>query len=368
MREESNKFGNGKLYEIDDLRGKHVHVVSAACLSTTSDLESFISSRDAIRKNIMFVSKSTVDDSKSGVGIAFIVLGCQVTDLAILNDIKKATEIHERFPDATIYIGGCLAYRFDIELPDWCKRMETIRKEYNAISLDAECLVEWAHPFWTNDKGIDSYGEKSGDLFRNFYPLKIGAGCNRSCKYCTIKYLRGKAYETDAYLQVQEFLDASDNEYYGGVVLVSDNPTDRQVKDWCHIAKRYNKEISFRNVEPFTALACRNELLDLAEAGLLKIFHCPIQSENEDVLRAMRRDVDSTLNYIALAQELRKLGVKVATNIIIDYIVDGEVVHNMNTEWLNEHFDYWVWNPYFDGEFSMEKAEKHWNKYILGES
>lgn len=360
MREESNKFGTGTLYEIDDLWGKTVHVVSAACLSTTSDLESFISSRDAIRKNIMFVSKSTVNDSKSGVGIAFIVLGCQVTDLAILNDIKKATEIHERFPDATIFIGGCLAYRFDIKLPDWCKRIEAIRKEYNKISLDAECTVEWAHPFWTNDKGIDSYGEKSGDLFRNFYPLKIGAGYSKNCK------LRERAYEADAYLQVQEFLDASDNGYYGGVVLVSDNPTDRQVKDWCHIAKRYNKEISFRNVEPFTALACKNELLDLAGDGLLKIFHCPIQSENEDVLRAMGRDIDSALNYIVLAQKLRKCGVKVATNIIIDYIVNGEVVHNMNTEWLNEHFDYWVWNPYFDGDFSIEKAEKRWNKYILG--
>ena len=107
-----------------------------------------------------------------------------------------------------------------------------------------------------------------------------------------------------------------------------------------------------------------NELLDLAHHGLLKIFHCPIQSNDIDVLRAMNRNVDETLEYIDAAQELRTLGVKVATNIIIDYNVDGKMIHNMPEEWLNEYFDYWSWNPYFDGNWNPEKAKGRFQKYI----
>src|SRR5699024_2172296 len=98
--------------------------------------------------------------------------------------------------------------------------------------------------------------------------------------------------------------------------------------------------------------------------GLLKVFHCPIQSNDPEVLRAMNRNVDLTLSYIDIAQELRKRGTKVATNIIIDYVIDGKTFHNMPEEWLNEQFDYWSWNPYFDGNWDYEKAKERFEKYI----
>ena len=79
---------------------------------------------------------------------------------------------------------------------------------------------------------------------------------------------------------------------------------------------------------------------------------------------AMNRDIEETLKYIELAQDLRQMGVKVATNIIIDYVVDGEVIHNMDENWLNAHFDYWSWNPYFDGNWNYKKADQRFKKYI----
>lgn len=82
------------------------------------------------------------------------------------------------------------------------------------------------------------------------------------------------------------------------------------------------------------------------------------------MLRDMNRDIDQTLWYVALAQDLRKCGTKVATNIIIDYVVDGKVIHNMNENWLNDKFDYWFWNPYFDGHWDYQNAEKRFKKYI----
>lgn len=145
--------------------------------------------------------------------------------------------------------------------------------------------------------------------------------------------------------------------------LVYDSTEDEE-HDWCHLADRYDKTISLRNVEPQIANACRNDLIHIAKKGLLKIVHCPIQSNDTNVLSAMNRDIKGTLEFIDFAQDLRSMGVIVATNIIIDYTVDGEVIHNMDEDWLDSHFDYWSWNPYFDGNWDYEKAKERFEKYI----
>ena len=347
MREVTNRFGEGTLYGKDDL-GLSIYTVCTACMSVWSDFLSYISSRDSLVKEFT----SYVWDKTDTI----VVLGCQVTDLAIYNDLKTAESLHSRYPNLPIYMGGCLAYRFDIELPDYIRRLEVIREEYQPINYFD--LVDYRKPFWNRTLANDADEFETGNLFRHSYPLKIGAGCHGKCKYCTIRDTRGNSYEADAYLQVKEFLDHDD------VVLISDSPTVAQIRDWIDIAARYEKPISFRNVEPYVAVLCRNRLNWLAMRGLLKVLHCPIQSNDPKVLRAMNRDVETTLGFIDLAQDLRDKGVKVATNIIIDYPVDGEVIHNMPEVWLNEHFDYWSWNPYFDGKWNYEKAKERFEKYI----
>lgn len=347
MREVTNRFGEGILYGRDDL-GLSIYTVCTACMSVWSDFLSYISSRDRLVKEFT----SYVWDKTDTI----VVLGCQVTDLAIYNDLKTAESLHSRYPNLPIYMGGCLAYRFDIELPDYIRRLEVIREEYQPINYFD--LIDYRKPFWNRSLADDADEFETGNLFRHSYPLKIGAGCHGKCKYCTIRDTRGNSYEADAYLQVKEFLDHDD------VVLISDSPTIEQIRDWVKIAMRYHKPISFRNVEPYVAVLCRNRLNWLAMRGLLKVLHCPIQSNDPKVLRAMNRNVKTTLEFIDLAQDLRDKGVKVATNIIIDYPVDGEVVHNMPEEWLNEHFDYWSWNPYFDGKWNYEKAKERFEKYI----
>lgn len=359
MKNITNRFGTGNHLDITDLEGHKVLVVSTACMSVTSDIETYIQSglNDSSNVTCEFVTQPAEADD-------ILVLGCQVTDLSILNDIRTAEEYHQGYPNARVIMGGCLAYRFDIEIPDWCQRIGVLRKEGVAISEDAIKRVTWKTPFWTDDDGFDAMGRRSGDLFRNYYPIKIGAGCHGKCKYCTIRDTRGGSFELDAATQVKDFLDVSKNAKYEGVVLISDSPSVKQIKDWCHIAEEYNTPLSFRNVEPQIANACADELRALASAKLLKVFHCPIQSNDESILAVMNRNVPATLQYIELAQELRKLGVYVATNIIIDYVVDGNIVQNLPAEWMDEYFDYWVWNPYFDGNWDREKAELRFAKYI----
>lgn len=362
-----NRFGKGELYTIDEVYKEvgitglvKVYCESTACMSVTSDMMSWVSSGEH-RSKIAFV-----DMNKPGYNNVIIVLGCQVTDLAILNDINKARALHEENPEAKVFMGGCLAYRFDIPLPGFISRLGAVRTEYQEITPDGKRAVHWAKPFWVDSNKFDSEnGDELGEghIFRDMYPLKIGAGCHGRCRYCTIRDTRGNSYETDAYLQVKEFIS------HDNVVLISDSPTPKQIKDWCQLAIRYNKPISIRNVEPSVVCQTFSELIDLAQYGLLHILHCPIQFPNVEVLRAMNRSTLDTVEFIGISRRLRSNGVLIATNVIIDYTVpgnDGSVrtFPPLDTLWMHENFDYWSWNPYFDGHYDEQRAIERWNKYL----
>lgn len=342
-----NRFGTQNMYEIEDICYP-IYCESAACLSVYTDFLSWLSKN--IEKDVC-----TLDPKKAK---SIIILGCQVTDLAILNDIRIAERLKEENPVADIYMSGCLAQRFDIDLPAFIKRLNVVRVLNQPILEEARNLTVYANPFWVDE--IDDKNEYAqGNLFRQSYWMKIGAGCHGKCKYCTIRDTRGKGFEAIPAEQINEFLQ------HENVVIVSDSPTVSQVKEWCLIALDCNKEISIRNIEPQTANACKDELMAVSQNGLLKNFHCPIQSMEEQILVAMNRSVYQTQQAIELMQEMRRYGTKVATNIIIDYVIDGTNYKNMPIQELNRLFDYWSWNPYFDGNWDRKTAEQRFKKYII---
>lgn len=342
MKNITNVFGKGKMYGVEDLEGK-VYATSAACMSVWSDFLSWANAnKDKMEK----------DPNKAD---KIVVLGCQVTDLSILNDIEVAYKLHQE-TGKDIYMGGCIAQRFDIDLPDFIKRLDVVR--VIGQEINDRNLINYEAPFWVKDFKESEDTFKDGNLFRNFYPLKIGAGCHGNCKYCTIKHTRGDGYATVPEEQIEEFLNHED------VVLISDSPTVSQIKDWCSIAKKFKKQISIRNIEPQTLVACREEVIDLAKEGYLNILHCPVQSFDEEVLKVMNRSVKMTMEALEIMKLVRSLGVKIATNIIIDYTIDGKLYPNHDKERLNKEFDYYSWNPYFDGNFEMEKAKQRFKKYI----
>lgn len=343
MKEVKNKFGEGILYQERDLKG-NIYATSAACMSVWSDLLSF-----ANKYKERFVTESVKADT-------IVVLGCQVTDLAVLNDLEVAKKLHQK-TGKDIFMGGCLAQRMDIPLPSYIKRLDVVREI--GIPLNDRSLVNYEKPFWVPDFEDSEDNLKDGNLFRNYYPLKIGAGCHGKCKYCTTRHTRGDNYALVAESQIDEFLN------HEHVVLTSDSPTVLQVKSWCKIAKKCNKEISIRNIEPQNLIQCREELLDLAYNGLLDIVHCPVQSFDEELLRVMNRNVEATKQAVLLLHELKDNGVITATNIIIDYTVDGKLYKNHDKEKLAENFNYYSWNPYFDGNFDMERAKTRFKKYIV---
>jgi len=322
----------------NELEGK-VFMTSAACMSVLADGLSWANA------NPQRITRDAADANN------IVVLSCQVTDLATLNDFRTLERYHAQFPDKKYFASGCLAKREDIVLPDFVERLETPRANYQFLS--DRTLVHFEKPFWVKDFKETDGEKEQGHLFRNMYPLRIGKGCPNKCTYCTIKMTRGAFEELDTGKLEEEFLT------FDNVLLVADNPLVHQIKEWYAIAKKHNKGFSIRNVEPGTTVQCRDELLDLADRGLLKTFHSPIQSAEPAVLKDMNRSVDATMQTMQIAKQLQEKGVYIATNIIIDYKdfpQDFTPVYQL--------YDYVSWNPLWDRVWDRQKAEERFEKYL----
>lgn len=348
MKSESNKFGKGDLYEATDLIGP-VYCLCCACMSIYSEFLTW-----ANQKEHGYIGCQSVMTPDPASAKTIIVLSCQVTDIAILNDIRSLEKLMEEHGDSTeYYVGGCLARRFDIELPEGVKRLDNIRADNQKIH--DKTLVEYAPPFWVKDFSETDNEFNQGNLFRKMYPLRISVGCNKKCKYCTIRTTRGKPYELPIVSCVQEFIDNED------VVLTADSPSSELLRSWIHLSHALQKPLSIRNVEPQVTRTIRSDLVELANHGLLKVYHCPIQSHDERTLKAMGRVVDATMWFaFNFVYSLKSRGVFVATNVIVDY----ELFPNPDMDLLNKQFDYVSWNPYWDGKWDRSKAEERYRQYI----
>ena len=337
MKIEKNIFGEGSLYEENDLKEK-VYVLCSACMSVYSDILSWANSHpEKIAK--------TPAEAKS-----LIVLSCQVTDLAILNDLRKAEKLMADFPGRDYYIGGCLAKRFDVNLTVGLRRLDTLRTDYQPI--DRRELVDFDKPFWVPKFEEKDNALADGHLFREMYPLRISVGCSQSCTYCTIRTTRGKPYELETEKLEKEFLSHENG------LLIADSPSVKQLTEWCLLAEKHNKPMSIRNIEPHTASEMAADLLRLAERGLLKVFHCPVQSSDAEVLKDMRRSPQKTFGAIDLMRQLKAAGVVTATNIIIDY------KNFPNPSLPSGVFDYVSWNPYWAGSWDRKTAEERFARYL----
>lgn len=324
--------------KIENLKGK-IYMTSAACMSVYADALSWANAhKDRI-----------VDNPNDAENIA--VLSCQVTDLAILNDLRTIERYHAQNPNKKYFITGCLATRADIELPEYAERLETPRENFQFI--EDRSLINYEKPFWVKDFDDNDDEHEQGHLFRNAYPLRIGKGCPNKCTYCKIRITRGDFEQYPASKLEEEFLA------YDDILLVADSPTVKQIKDWHKIAIKHNKGFSIRNVEPTITVRCEDELMDLAKRDLLKVYHSPIQSNNPDILRDMHRSVEDTLKTIEIAKKLKENGTYIATNIIIDY-KDFE----QDFSEIYDTYDYVSWNPLWDNVWDRKKAEERFEKYL----
>lgn len=347
MKIHTNLFGTGELYNEQDLNGS-IYCKCCACMSVSSDFLSW--ANFFVEENSKKISSSAEDADN------IIILSCQVTDLAILNDLNNLNVLMAKYPSSSknFFVGGCLAKRFDIELPINVKRLDSIRKDRQPINNMQ--LLDYASPFWVKDFKEDDGEYAQGHLFRKMYPLRIGVGCKNKCKYCTIRETRDEFYEIKPSEDtIKEFLDNADK----GIVLIADNPSPDLLTSWLNVSKKYSVQVSLRNVEPSTVVKIFPLLKEMSDKKLLKILHSPVQSTNPSILKDMGRNVKDTQEFLKLVPSLKN-NTFIATNVIIDYKHFSNIVIREL-----EVFDYVSWNPYWDGVFNKVRANKRWKHYLF---
>lgn len=325
----NNKFGEGVI--CTGLVGK-TYVLGCACLSIQAEMLSYANAHPE-----MFTRMPGEADN-------IVVLGCQVTDLAVLNDIRSMEALQEAYPGKKYFMGGCLSRRFDIQLPEGVHRLDHMREDKQVIH--SRWVIDWKVPFWTKD---------AGTRFRDSYPVRVGGGCAKKCSYCTIKITRGDAYD----LLDEAGIKKMDHEIklYENPVIIADSPTVRQIALACRSAIDHKKKISLRNIEPDVFVAARPEIHTAIEAGVIDTLHVPVQSDNSLVLEDMCRPSKPISDLFETAQMYKGL-CTFATNIIVDYkdFPNPQSVYNV--------FDDVSWNPYWDGKWDREEAKKRWTKYL----
>ena len=136
MKKVRNVFGEGVLYEAQDLGGV-IYSTCAACMSIYAEFLSW-----ANKNEDRFTQYP-------GDAESIVVLSCQVTDLAVLNDLRCVERLTETYPGCDYYIGGCLARRFDIDLPPNVRRLDSVKSDYTYIGQTR--MVNYEPPFWVKD-------------------------------------------------------------------------------------------------------------------------------------------------------------------------------------------------------------------------
>ena len=330
-----NKFGTGAIYQGDALVGP-VYLHCVACMTIHTETLGWAAKN---KHKIIDIPEHASE---------IVVLSCQVTDLAILNDINSAEAFASLYPQATIYIGGCLAQRFDIELPKNVRRLEHLRSDYTPANNDS--LVTYAAPFW----------DRKENLFRDHYPLRVGVGCHGKCQYCTIRTTRGPAYQLDIEKLESDFASAPEGKT---ILPIADSMQPKQIWAIASLARQYKRKISLRNVEPQNVMEVSEVLFSLASAGLLDTLHTPVQAFDESVLQLMSRNVTGTKQALKVCQQLKTMGVKLATNIIIDYPGVEQAPDAFDPVYAL--FDHVAWNPYWNGHWNRDEAKKRWAKYLF---
>lgn len=336
MKHVVNIFGEGTLYGEEDLTGK-TFLLCTACMSIWSEMLSWA---NAFPERVC----ETLDDADN------IVIGsCQVTDLAVLNDLRYLEALREYAPSKNHYITGCLARRFDLPVMG-ANRLDALRCDYT--HLENRSLVKWAPPFW-DDKFGEGDRDRESWFLREMYPLRIGVGCGKRCAYCTIRDARGASYELDDYDKLAAEFVGHDN-----VLLICDSMSAEQVDCWHDIAMHSCKPVAFRNIEPQVVMRRFDKISELSQNGLLSNLHSAVQTNHVGALLDMHRPVEATIDFINRVGFLRENGTVVATNIIVDYKAFPDPVG------LEKVFDIVSWNPYWNGAFDMVVAKEKASHYF----
>ena len=276
-----------------------------------------------------FSETSTISRLFEDVGIAkvaldehpdiFIVNTCSVTENADKRCKQLVRKVKRLNPDCYVVIIGCFAQLKPKEIAemDGVDMVLGANEKFNIMEhLDKmeHTSSDEVHVSYDSIKKTKEFipSFSLGDRTRSF--LKIQDGCDYFCTFCTIPLARGKSRNAsikDTLSEAKKIAETSVKE----VVLTGVNIGDfgqGGKEDFYSLIKELDqvKGIDRFRISSIEPNLLTDEIIHFCLKDAEKIaphFHIPLQSGNDEMLKAMRRKYDTQLyeNRINLIKSLR---------------------------------------------------------------
>ena len=247
-----------------------------------------------------------------------------------------------------LIVTGCLSQRYKDEL------LSEIPEADAAVGIGSnEKICEIIEEVMKGNK-VSVYGSKTllpltGGRIQTTLPfyayLKIAEGCSNGCAFCAIPQIRGAYRSAPMEELIEEAKSLAENGVRELVVIAQDSTrygTDiygRQA-----LPELLHKLCGIDGLKWIRLLYCyperiTDELLDTIanEEKLVKYIEMPIQHSDDDILKAMRRDITEKELRELIARIREKIpGVVIRTTVMTGFPGETEEKFNKLADFVNE--------------------------------
>jgi len=263
----------------------------------------------------------------------YLINTCAVTAKAEREVRQHIYQVRKRLPEVKVVLTGCAA--------TYWERKKNVPKEVDLVVSNSkkERLVDII--VGGNICSRDArhcVSTETGLLHNKFLSssraiFKIQEGCDRFCSYCITSYLRGKTRSTS----IKDLLDKIN--YYPfplqEVILAAINTaaygvdTNESLVDLIKnvLEKTKINRLSFGSIHPWTFDKEFFRLLAKLKDNprFVQLFHIPIQSGSNKILKLMQRDY-STKNIEKMLVKIKKIDpyAFIGTDIIVGFCGETE--------------------------------------------
>lgn len=236
----------------------------------------------------------------------YVINTCTVTNKADRSSRKMVRQAIRANPEAIVVVTGCYSQLHPEEIAeipgvdiivgneDKSRILELVRR-YTEADEPEIIINELTRGMPCDDLVVNNFGH----LTRAF--LKVQDGCDYECAYCAVRFARGPSRSRElskVMNQAQKLVDAG----YKEIVLTgvhlglygNDLPGDIDFVTLCRNLHDINDLHRFR-ISSLEPNELTDELIDLTAKSnkICRHYHLPLQSGDDEILRAMNRKYDS---------------------------------------------------------------------------
>jgi ribosomal protein S12 methylthiotransferase len=281
------------------LKKDKYNVITLGCSKNVVDSENLITQ---LKGNAFDVVHDSNDDAN-----VIIVNTCGFIDLAkqeSINTILQYADLKREGDIDKLYVTGCLSQRYKDDLETEIPEVDAFFGTMEMPALLAKLNADYMH---------ELVGERVLTTPQHYAYLKISEGCNRTCSFCAIPLMRGKHISKPiedlvkeaknlARMGVKEIMLIAQELTYYGLDLYKERALGQLLDALCEVEGIEWIRLHYAYPSKFPT-----DIFDVIarQPKICNYLDIPLQHANNDVLKAMRRQItkEETVELIKTARE-----------------------------------------------------------------